>query len=168
MKSIAMFRNAIVLAALGASAGLALAAGSKTTDIGVAATVVSNCLISTPSTGLSFGTYDPMSGTDNTASTTFKVRCSKNAGYTIGLSKGGGASESARKMALSNELSMDYGLYSDSAHGANWGASSGTIGGNGTGLSTDIELTVYGKIPKNQYDVGVGAYADTVVATITY
>ncbi len=168
MKSIAMFRNALVLAALGASAGLAFSAGTATTNIGVSASVASNCLVSTASTGLSFGTYDPTAGTDNTASTTFKVKCSKNAGYTIGLSKGGGTSETARTMALGSELAMNYAIYSDSARTTNWGATAGAATGTGSGLNTENEITVYGKIPKNQYDVGVGAYADTVTATVTY
>jgi len=168
MKSIAMFRNAIVLAALGASAGLALAAGSKDTSIGVSASVASNCLVSTASTGLGFGVYDPLAADDNVASTTFKVKCSKNAGYTIGLSKGGGAAEDARKMALSGQLAMNYAIYSDSNRTTNWGATAGTAGGIGSGLDTENTVTVYGKIPKNQYDVGVGAYADTVIATVSY
>ena len=168
MKSIAMFRKVIVLAALGASAGWALAAGSKTTDIGVSASVASNCLVSTVSTGLNFGVYDPMAADDTLASTTFGVKCSKNAGYTIGLSKGGGAAENARKMALSGQLAMDYAIYSDSNRQTNWGATAGKAAGTGSGLDTENTVTVYGKIPKNQYDVGVGAYSDTVVATISY
>lgn len=168
MKSIAMFRSALVVAALGASAGLALAAGSKTTDIAVSASVASNCLVSTASTGLSFGVYDPLAEDDNLASTTFKVKCSKNAGYTIGLSQGGGAAEDARKMALAGQLAMNYAIYSDSLRTTNWGATAGAATGTGSGLDTENTVTIYGKIPKNQYDVGVGAYADTVVATVTY
>ena len=168
MKSIAMFRNAIVLAALGASAGLALATGSKTTDIAVSTSVASNCLVSTASTGLDFGVYDPLAVADNVASTTFKVKCSKNAGYTIGLSAGGGAAEATRKMALTGELAMNYAIYSDSGRTTNWGATAGAATGVGSGLDTENTVNVYGKIPKNQYNVGVGAYADTVVATITY
>ena len=163
-----MFRNVIVLAALGASAGLALAAGSKTTEIGVSASVASNCLVSTPSTGLGFGVYDPTSGTDNTASTSFKVKCSKNAIYTIGLSKGVGTSETARSMALSGELAMEYAIYSDSARTTNWGVTAGAPSGTGSGLNTENEIMVYGTIGKKQYNVGVGAYADTVIATVSY
>jgi spore coat protein U-like protein len=163
-----MFRNVVLLAALGTSAGLAFSAGSQTTNIGVTASVASNCLVSTPSTGLAFGVYDPLASSDTVASTTFKVKCSKNAGYTIGLSAGGGAAELARKMALANELAMNYAIYSDSGRTTNWGATAGAATGIGSGLDTENTVTVYGKIPKNQYDVGVGSYTDTVVATISY
>lgn len=168
MKSIAMFRNSMVLVVFGASAGLALASGSKDTNILVSASVASNCLVSTASTGLDFGTYDPLAASDNLAATTFKVKCSKNAGYTIGLSAGGGGAEATRKMALTGELAMNYAIYSNSGRTTNWGATAGAPAGTGSGLDTENTVEVFGKIPKNQYDVGVGAYSDTVTATITY
>jgi len=63
---------------------------------------------------------------------------------------------------------MNYAIYSDSNRTTNWGTTAGTAGGTGSGLDTENTVTVYGKIPKNQYDVGVGAYADTVIATVSY
>ncbi len=172
MKSIAMFRNVIVLAALGASAGLALAAGSKTTTVGVSASVESNCLVYAPSKGLEFGIYDPFAGADYNAATSFKVRCSKNALYTIALNAGTGPSAtlSDRKMVNGSQTAMSYAIYSDSARTVNWGATAlaGAATGYGSGLGTDNTVDIYATIPTGQLDVGVGAYADTVIATISY
>ena len=170
MQSKKMFRSALVLAVLGATAGLALAAGSKTTTVGVSASVESNCVVSTPSTGLNFGVYDPLASSDYTAATSFGIKCSKNAAYTVGLSAGNGpsATEATRTMANGSEAAMSYAIYSDSGRTTNWGATAGAATGTGSGLNTENTVNVYGKIPKNQYDVGVGNYADIVTATITY
>ncbi len=170
MQSKKMFRGALVLLTLGTAASLALATGSKTTDVGVSASVASNCVVSTPSTGLNFGVYDPLASSDYTTSTTFKVQCSKNAVYTIGLSAGSGpsATETTRKMTNGSETAMSYAIYSDSARTTNWGATAGAATGTGAGLSTENTVNVYAKIPKNQYDVGVGNYADIVTATVSY
>ena len=177
MKSIAMFRNVIVLAALGASAGLALAAPAEaapSTTINVAASVASNCLMSSSSAGLNFGSYDPTDTSPKTTTTTFKVRCTKNAPYTIGLNSGigAGATELARKMSLSGQASMDYAVYSDAAREINWG-STGLLGaatgiGNGLAMNNEMTITVYGRIRAEQTDVGVGNYSDTLTATVSY
>jgi spore coat protein U-like protein len=167
-----MFRNAIVLAALGASAGLALAAGTTPTNIGVSANVASNCTIAADASGLNFGTYDPLEKQDNTTSTEFKILCSKNATYTIGLGAGQGidATDAARSMKNGSEDAMNYSIYTDVTLQKNWGATENAPTGKGAGLGTGSEITlkVYGKIPKNQWTVGVGAYVDTVVATVSY
>ena len=177
MKSKAMFRNAIVLAALGASAGLALAAPAEaapSTTINVAASVASNCLMSSSKVGLNFGSYDPTDTSPKDTSTTFKVRCTKNAPYTIGLNSGIGASatELVRKMSLSGQASMDYAVHSDSAREVNWGSTdtNGAVTGKGNGLAMadEMTITVYGRIRAEQTDVGVGNYTDTLTATISY
>lgn len=161
-------RNLFVFTALGAVSGFAFSAGSSSTQFGVSANVASNCLID--ATAMSFGTYDPTAGTDNTASSVVSVRCSKNAPVTILLDKGQGvgATDIARTMSLAGNDAMNYGLYSDSGRTANWGTTAGGQGATGAGLATAVNLTVYGKIPKNQYTVGVGNYADTITATVNY
>ena len=167
-----MFRNAIVLAALGASAGLALAAGSKTTTVGVSASVESNCLVYAPSKGLEFGIYDPFAVADYNAATSFKIRCSKNALYTVALSAGSfpTATVSDRRMSNGSQTAMSYAIYSDSARSINWGATApaGAATGYGLGLGTDSTIDVYATIPTGQLDVGVGNYSDTVTATVSY
>ena len=164
MKSKIMFRNALVLAALGASAGLASAGSANTGSIPVSATVASNCLISAPS-ALNFGVYDPLSSTPITVESSFNVKCSKGLPYTVSLSAGGSSSEGARTMANGSADAMTYSIYSNSGMTSNWGTSLGAISGSGAGLNTSIPMTMYGRIDAFQYTVGVGSYADTVVAT---
>ena len=168
MKTTNVFRKIFVLAALGATSGLAFSAGTASTTFGVSATVVSNCLIS--ATPLSFGTYDPLATADHDASSVVTVKCSKNAPVTIALDKGlgAGATEAARSMSLALNDALNYGLYSDSARSANWGTTAGAQAATGLGLATAVNLTVFGRIPKNQYTAGVGSYADTITATVTY
>ena len=150
-------------------------AGSVTTSFTVNATVASNCLVS--STSLNFGIYDPLSTSDATTSSTITVKCSKGTAYTIALNAGtySGATDSTRQMTYTGPLTlassdpMSYGLYSDSAFVNTWGTSAGmTVASTGIGLNTGIDHTVYGKIPKNQYNVNAGGYQDTIVATISY
>lgn len=171
MQSKKMFRSALVLAVLGATAGMALAAGSKTTTIGVSASVETNCLISTPSTGLNFGVYDPLAAADNTTTTSFKVKCTKNSPYTIAMSAGlgSGATLTDRKMTNGSQTAMSYAIYSDASN-TNWGATVGTGAhtGTGAGLGTENTVDVFATIPTGQLDVGFGNYVDTVTATVSY
>lgn len=167
-------RVALITALVFACGSNLAVAGSATTSFTVNATVAANCLVS--STSLNFGTYDPLSTSDATASSTIAVKCSKGTAYTIALNSGTrtGATETARQMSYTGPLTlassdpMNYGLYLDSTYNTNWGTSAGTVSGTGTGLSTVIDHTVYGKIPKNQYNVNAGGYQDTIVATISY
>jgi len=88
------------------------------------------------STGLNFGVYDPLATSDYTAATSFGIKCSKNAAYTVGLSAGNGvgATDTARTLANGSEAVMNYAIYSDSARTKNWGVS--TNAATGSGLST--------------------------------
>ena len=142
-------------------------AATVTTTFAVSTTISSVCVVSTASTGLTFATYDPTASSDTLGSTTFKVQCSSGLSYTVGLSAGGSATDTARTMS-SGANRLNYSLYSDSGRTTNWGASTGALTGTGSGLTTENTITVYGKIPKNQYTPGVGAYSDSITATITY
>ena len=159
-------RNTVACLTLGALTTWGHAA-STTTTFAVSTTISGVCVVSTASTGLSFGAYDPTSGSDTLGSTTFKVECSSGLPYTIGLSAGGSSSDTARTMS-SGANRLNYGLYSDSGRTTNWGASTGALAGNGAGLTTENTVTVYGKIPKNQYGPGIGSYSDSITATVTY
>jgi spore coat protein U-like protein len=57
---------------------------------------------------------------------------------------------------------LNYGLFSDSGHSANF-VTTASITGNGSGQP----ITIYGQVPAAQY-VAPGAYTDTVTATVTY
>ncbi|MES2149764.1 MAG: spore coat U domain-containing protein [Pseudomonadota bacterium] len=167
MNSKSLLRHLLVIGALGSASQFAVAATSTAQTFGVSANVASACLIS--ATALGFGTYDPQSASDNLAQSTVTVTCSKNAPVTVALDKGiGGASETTRTMSNGTQAPMNYALFSDSARSANWGTTAGAVSATGNGLGAGVVLNVYGKIPKSQLDVGVGAYADTITATVTY
>lgn len=160
-------RNALVFCALGPWAAWVAQAASVTTTFSVSTTISGVCVVSTASTGLSFGAYDPTSSTDTLGSTTFKVQCSLGLGYSVGLSPGISGLEGARTMG-SGINRLNYNLYSDSGRTTNWGATTGALAGTGAGLATEQTITVYGKIPKNQNTAPTGSYSDSITATVTY
>lgn len=164
----AVTRNAIACFALGPMAALCASAGSTSTTFGVSTTISGACVVSTGSSGLSFGAYDPTASSDTLGTTTFKVECSTGLAYTVGLSAGGSGSDTARTMSSGGATALNYHLYSDSGRSTNWGASTGAVTGTGTGLTTEQTITVYGKIPKNQYSAPIGSYADSITATVSY
>lgn len=161
-------RNTVVYCVIGPLAALVGQAGTVSTTFGVSTTIAGVCVVSTASSGLSFGTYDPTSGSDTLATTSFKVQCSSGLAYTVGLSAGGSGSDTARTMSSGGATALNYHLYSDSGRTTNWGASAGAFTGTGAGLTTEQTITVYGKLPKNQFSAPIGSYADSITATVTY
>jgi|SRR5450432_3866733 len=83
---------AVLLAGLSGSA----VAGSASTTFTVSATVLSNCTIS--ATNLSFGTYNPLSVTANTATGSVTITCTKSAASTIGMDNGLNFASATRSM----------------------------------------------------------------------
>jgi spore coat protein U-like protein len=137
---------------------------TKTTTFPVEAMVVASCTIS--AAPLAFGTY---SGAVNNSTSTISVTCTKSTAFNVGLNAGtaSGATVTNRSMTGPDSALLDYSLYSNSGHSANWG---NTIGSNtvaGTGSGALQSLPVYGQIPAGQYPVP-GNYSDTITATITY
>ena len=136
-----------------------------------------SCSIS--STPLSFGTYDVFSATPDDSTATLSVTCTQvsnpvgNLPVTASLSRGSGASYAARRMASGANL-LSYNMYSNATHTTIFGdGTSGTSTISGTFPFTAVGQTftgtgtIYGRIPAGQ-DVAVGAYADSIVATITW
>jgi len=135
---------------------------------------LSACSCTVTATGVSFGSYDPLSQVDNGSTGTIRVFCTLIAAlagsFTIDLSTGASGSYSQRTLKKSASA-LTYNLFSDSAYSRIWG--------NGTGGSTQVSqsfsslfivdrtLTVYGRIPAGQ-NVPAGAYADTIIVTVTY
>ena len=91
-----------------------------------------------------------------------------SAPYTVALNGGNDAATdpTLRKMSKGAEK-ITYGLYRDAARTQPWGSTSGTntVAGTGSGLAQS--LTVYGRVPV-QATPSPGAYADTIVVTLTY
>ncbi len=144
-------------------------AGSATANLNVTSSVAANCTITT--SPVAFGAYDPVvanASTDLTASGSVNVACTKGTVATIDLGNGGNLSGGSRRMGSGTDF-MNYALYQDAARTQVWG--SGLAGGSTASYTAATKnstaVTVYGTVPQAQ-DVTVGAYSDTVVATINY
>jgi spore coat protein U-like protein len=137
---------------------------SKNTTFSVTATVLSACSLS--ATNLAFGTY---SGSLISALSTISVTCTNTTTYNISLNAGNatGATVTNRSMTGPVSTLLKYNLFSNSGQTTNWGNTVGTDTVAGTGTGTAQSLTVYGRLPANQY-VEPGTYSDTIIATITY
>ena len=142
---------------------------SQSASLTVSANVVKNCTITTAA--VSFGNYDsvasnataPLDGIG-----TITVKCTKGAAAKVGLNPGGNAQGTTRRMAGGTAEYLTYELYKDTGRATIWG------NGPDTGLDipaapnqTPRAFTVYGRVPQAQ-EAAVGAYTDTVVATVNF
>jgi spore coat protein U-like protein len=144
-------------------------AASKSANLDVTASVVANCTITT--LPVAFGPYDPVGANlaaDLLSTGTVTVACTKGTPATVDLGVGGNLLAGSRRMASASDF-LNYALYKDAARTAVWGS---TMAGGSTvaylaASKSTFGITVYGTVPQAQ-DVTVGAYADTVLATINY
>jgi spore coat protein U-like protein len=151
-----------------AFAGAAQAA-SKTASFTVSATVGKNCTIS--AANLALGEF--VGDNNLTAQSNITVRCTNGTAYSIALDDGVTGSYAGRRMVGPGGNFLVYNLYTDNTYGAVWGDDTGTtdvVGDVGTGMANALTETVYGRLlaADNVGPVDVGAYSDTIVATITY
>jgi spore coat protein U-like protein len=146
-------------------------AATKTDTVGISAAVSTNCGIQTTA-DLDFGAYDPLGTSDNTATGTIQVRCTKGTAATIqldeGLNKAGGSTCAVpvRRMASGAER-LGYALYQDAGHTTVWSCAAANDKDYSAAGSSWVDQTIYGVLPQAQ-DVAAGAYSDTITATITY
>jgi spore coat protein U-like protein len=164
------------LAAGGIGLGASSFAAVDTDNLLVSASVTATCTIATAP--VAFGTYDPTAGSPLNATGTVTVLCTNGTPGYITLGQGlnpDGASTDAvpvRQMAGGAAAAgrLGYFLYSEGTRSDVWG-NTGTTGLNHNGDGTSTALTVYGTIPAAQNVIagsGGTAYADTVVATVTF
>jgi spore coat protein U-like protein len=163
-----------------AAAGILGSTGSfadvDTENLLVSASVTATCTITTAP--VAFGAYDPTAVADLDGTGTVTVLCTNGTAGYVTLGEGAnadGASTPAvpvRQMAGGAAAAgrLAYHLYSEATHTDVWG-NTPTTGLNHVGDGTATALTVYGRIPAAQNVIagsGVTAYADTVVATVTF
>jgi spore coat protein U-like protein len=146
---------AVMLVAAGAQAGTAV------------------CTIST--SGVAFGSFNPLAGQSADTAGTISVTCTGTAGdsatYTITINSGLG-SFGTRKM-VSGSDSLSYNLYKDSGCTQVWGDGSGstsTVTGSITLTSSSATNNhlVYSRIGSGQNTARAHTYADSLVVTLTY
>jgi len=144
-------------------------AGTATASLAVSASVAANCEIST--SALSLGAYDPIvtnATLDLSGTGTVTITCTKGATTTIALNLGSNASASQRRMAGPSTNYLNYEIYQDAGHTTVWGSSGGALVTPAAAPSmAPRSYTAYGVVTAGQ-DVIVGAYTDTVTATVNF
>jgi len=161
-------KSALVIGACAAAFATPATAGSGGANLGVSATVNSNCSIT--ANPVAFGAVDTLSASPVLGTGSVNVTCTKNTGWTASanIGTGSGATFATRRMTFSGNT-LDYMLYRDSARTEIWGdGTSSTFTVTGTGSGAAQSFTVYGQVPGSQSSAPAGAYADTVAVTITY
>jgi len=142
-------------------------AGSTNGSMGASATVNALCQTVSAST-LAFGTYDPTSNSHNTSSTTISVSCTNGTSPTISFNAGStNGATTAQRLLTNGTSTLNYNIYDSSSYLQELDATH-TLSVTGTGLSNTVNVTAYGKIPKNQMDMTTGTYTDTVTVTVSY
>lgn len=138
-------------------------AGATTAVAGVSASVGPSCSITT--TPVSFG---PFTGTQIDSVGSVTAYCVNGTNWTIGLGAGTGPGATPYNRSMTaGPYHLAYALYSDAARTRIWGNTAGTDTVSGVGDGTPQVISVYGRVPAGTLP-GVGNYADTVVASITF
>lgn len=154
-------------------------ATSSTVNMDVKANITANCTMS--NTDLDFGVYDATGihkSRDLLATATISTTCTSGTNGVITMSQGDHflycvVNDCHRQLSNDEETStLRYNIYTDENlnfsdiwnHDVDEMSSVAQVVGNG--LSQD--MTVYGKIPKNQKYAAAGSYSDTITITLTY
>lgn len=161
-----IFALAVVIGLTLSGSGSADAA-TATQTFSVQITLTQQCIFSTATGTLNFGTWGVLSAAQANT-TTLNVQCTNTTPYNIGLDAGigTGATVAVRKMT-NGAATVNYSLYSDAGHSTVWGNTVGTDTVSGTGNGSVQTVTVYGQVPA-QATPAAGVYTDTITATITY
>jgi spore coat protein U-like protein len=140
-------------------------AATQQTSFLVTATVISVCTIT--ATPMAFGNYSPLGGSPTDATSTITITCTQGAVTHVGLDNGANFSGGNRRMMFLTSF-LNYQIYKDSNHATLWGNSTPDWLDTGTAPSiAPRNFTAYGRITAAQ-DVPIGAYLDTVTATVDF
>jgi spore coat protein U-like protein len=154
---------AVVIGLFGVTAALA---STVTTTFTSQITLAATCVINSAST-LNFGNQGILAANVDQTST-IQVTCTNTTPYNVGLDAGtgSGATVATRKLT-SGGATVNYSLYSDSAHSTVWGTTIGTDTVAATASGSGQNYTVYGRVPP-QTTPAPGTYSDTITVTVTY
>lgn len=134
-----------------ATAGLALLAASTAASAA--------CDVSPQA--VAFGAYDPLSATSLDGVGNVQVTCDLLTSFVVSL--GPGAGTVANRRMTGGAAQLNYNLYKDAARLFVWGEG---LAGVST-LGTNVQLTVYGRIPAGQ-TVPANVYVDSVTVTVDF
>jgi spore coat protein U-like protein len=138
-----------------------------------AAQAAATCTVST--SGVGFGSFNPLTGLSADTTGTISVTCSGTAGdfvsYTITIAAGLG-SFAARKMVFGAD-SLTYNLYKDSGCTQVWGDGSATTQVVADSMQLDSTSTtknyvVYSRVASGQKTAKAHLYADNLLVTVTF
>jgi len=168
-----LLRIVVLLALVTAPMSSAAFAGSASTTFTVSATVIKNCTIS--AANIAFGNYDPLVANAVTPldlSSTVTVACTKGTVATVGLDAGQNAAfatGTTRAMTSGggSPTYLSYEIFKDAGHTTVWGNAGAALVNYTAASKASVALTDYGRILAGE-DQPVGAYSDTVTATITF
>ena len=144
-----------------------LDAQSATASMTVTATVIKNCTITT--SPVNFGAYDPVAANatpplDGTGTVT--VACTKGAVAKVGLNAGSNAQGTTRRMSVGDGVPHLRNLHGCGAHRLGQHRQHG-LDIPAAPNKNPRNFTAYGRVASAQ-DATVGAYTDTVVATVNF
>lgn len=113
---------------------------------------------------VAFGGYDPLGASAVDGVGNINITCDTVTAMTVSLSSGGGTFADRRMIGGASQLG--YNLYTNSSRVTVWGDG---VGGGSTvsANSSNVDLTVYGRIPASQ-NVPANVYTDTITVTVTY
>jgi spore coat protein U-like protein len=138
-----------------------LAADNAAVTIGATVLSKSNCKFNAPTSAvLAFGTINPLSNVNATASATLSIRCGGSANVAAySLTHDSGLHETGASLNRMKHTTLNTFL----PYSLTLSPSSGTIAKN-----VDQIITVSGTVtPANFQDANIGSYADTVVITLS-
>jgi len=146
-----------------------LSGQQASSSLSVSASVSKNCTISTAP--VNFGAYDPVAANATAPLDgigTVTVTCTKGAAAKVGLNAGSNAQGTTRRMSQGAAAYLTYELYKDTSRANIWGNTDADALDLGPAPNRNPRsFTVYGRVAQAQ-DATVGAYADTVVATVNF
>jgi len=142
-----------------------VSAATATANLTVTATVIASCTVTAGT--VAFGSYDPTASVNVDQSGTFTVACTRGTPATVGLGTGVNPSGAIRRMTNGVDF-LAYELYKETGRTNVWGNTGGALVSLPAAPSNAPQtLTVFGRVAPGQ-NVGIGAYADTVVITVTF
>ena len=175
-----LYKNTALSALLISTVSINLPAyASVTSNLNVTTNITANCTIS--NTDLDFGDYDATginSSSHLLATAAISTTCTSGTTGVVTMGQGEHFTycvnnDCYRRLANTEENSfLHYNIYTDSSYynSAIWNHDVEEMRSvarvTGSGVSQD--LTVYGKIQKNQRNAAAGSYSDTITITINY
>ena len=161
-----VFTRTALAAALLAAAPLALAQSTTTDTMQVSITIENACTVN--AADLAFGAQDSLAA-DIDATADVTVDCSNQGAVDVAFSAGGSGDQTARQMASAGGDTINYQIYSDSGRTSPLGdGTGGTSRFAATSTGGSDTFRVYGRVPGGQGAKPVGAYTDSLTATLTY